>query len=237
MHEPVNVTPAVGADVLYRLTAQDAERVNSRRADFRAFNRANRDAAPEPGAFPGRSGHVGHSGNQVSEGDVFPAKVVREWGGGCVNLQVHLDGNDALWATSSPEGTDPGQWSWPLSEMAVAVAGTVEHTAPRVGDQVHYVSHGSPVRRDGTQAYESMCRAAIVTEAPEGVDGPQVLGLCVLNPTGMFFDRSVPRHDGGAVPGDPECLSRANHGNPFRYCACGWTEPHFQGGTWHRGEH
>jgi hypothetical protein len=62
---------------------------------------------------------------------------------------------------------------------------------PSVGRIVHYVSYGSPIRHDGTQAYESECRAAVVTEVPEGAGNPQVVGLCVLNPTGQFFNRSV----------------------------------------------
>lgn len=71
-------------------------------------------------------------------------------------------------------------------------------TTPSVGRVVHYVSHGSPVRADGTQAYASLCRAAIVTEVHGGDD--QVVGLCVLNPTGQFFDRSV-EHDEDDKPG------------------------------------
>jgi hypothetical protein len=63
---------------------------------------------------------------------------------------------------------------------------------PSVGRVVHYVSHGSPVHEDGTQAYKSECRAAIVTET----DTSDTVGLCVLNPTGQFFDRTVV-HDGG----------------------------------------
>ena len=35
---------------------------------------------------------------------------------------------------------------------------------PSVGRIVHYVSHGTPLRPDGTQAYSSVCRAAMVTE-------------------------------------------------------------------------
>ena len=62
-----------------------------------------------------------------------PATVVREWGGGCVNLQVQVDGandlNDGrpgithgpnreqadhgiMWATSVMEGNEPGCWRW-----------------------------------------------------------------------------------------------------------------------------
>lgn len=67
---------------------------------------------------------------------------------------------------------------------------------PSVGRIVHYVSYGTP----GGE-YQSECRAAIITEGP----GPQwaieqnateedTVGLCVLNPTGQFFNRSI-RHD------------------------------------------
>ncbi|GIM88889.1 hypothetical protein [Paractinoplanes toevensis] len=62
---------------------------------------------------------------------------------------------------------------------------------PSVGRVVHYVSYGTP----GGE-YASECRAAIVTEIPELVGSTAnnksyVVGLCVLNPTGMFFNREV----------------------------------------------
>ncbi|GGV43488.1 hypothetical protein GCM10010182_80180 [Actinomadura cremea] len=75
---------------------------------------------------------------------------------------------------------------------------------PSVGRIVHYVSYGTPKGE-----YTSQCRAAIVTE----VDGPAVdpatmrdtdawsVGLCVLNPTGQFFNQHVVQsetvHEGG----------------------------------------
>ena len=62
---------------------------------------------------------------------------------------------------------------------------------PSVGRIVHYVSYGTP----GGE-YKSECRAAIVTEVPGDVERPQTLGLCVLNPTGMFFNRTVPYYEG-----------------------------------------
>jgi hypothetical protein len=107
--------PTLGRIVHYKLTAGDVEQINRRREDFHAFNRANRASAASPGYFPGRSGHVGHFGNEVTEGDVYPATVVRIFSPGSttVNLQVQLDGNDTYWATSRPEGDEPGQWSWP----------------------------------------------------------------------------------------------------------------------------
>lgn len=62
---------------------------------------------------------------------------------------------------------------------------------PTVGRIVHYVSYGTPKGE-----YTSECRAAIVTE----VD-PHAVGLCVLNPTGQFFNRAVEQdesdHAGG----------------------------------------
>jgi hypothetical protein len=57
--------------------------------------------------------------------------------------------------------------------------------SPSVGRVVHYVSMGSPIRADGTQQYKSLCRAATLTEVDPDEDG--LVGLCVLNPTGMFF--------------------------------------------------
>jgi hypothetical protein len=64
---------------------------------------------------------------------------------------------------------------------------------PSVGRTVHYVALGTPIRPDGTQAYPSVCRAAIITEVdndpPAGAQ--EEVGLCVLNPTGQFFNRGV----------------------------------------------
>jgi hypothetical protein len=71
---------------------------------------------------------------------------------------------------------------------------------PTVGRVVHYVSHGTPLRADGSQAYASLCRAAVVTAVydeqnpppdPECPPGPDWVGLAVLNPTGMFFQPTV----------------------------------------------
>lgn len=56
---------------------------------------------------------------------------------------------------------------------------------PSVGRTVHYVSHGTPVREDGSQAFPPACRAAVVTEVDP--DDPDRIGVAVLNPTGQFF--------------------------------------------------
>lgn len=51
--------------------------------------------------------------NTPQAGDVYPALVVRDFGG-CVNLKVSLDGGPGAeyWATSRTEGTDEGHWAW-----------------------------------------------------------------------------------------------------------------------------
>lgn len=63
---------------------------------------------------------------------------------------------------------------------------------PSVGRVVHYRSYGTP----GGE-YQPQCRAAIVTEVDDP-DGPNAdlakIGLAVLNPEGMFFNRNV-RYD------------------------------------------
>lgn len=99
---------------------------------------------------------------------------------------------------------------------------------PSIGQTVHYVSHGTP----GGE-YPSVCRAAIITELTGDPDHPDQVGLAVLNPEGVHFNRTVDRHEGGETPGDPDCSSKESHGNPFRYCACGWMEAVRRGGTWH----
>jgi hypothetical protein len=102
---------------------------------------------------------------------------------------------------------------------------------PSVGRIVHYVSYGTP----GGE-YTSECRAAIVTEVGlDNGDGAK-LGLAVLNPTGMFFSRAVPYHDGSETPGKEDCPNEPHGVIPFRYCpepGCGWTKASRKGGTWH----
>ena len=54
---------------------------------------------------------------------------------------------------------------------------------PSVGRIVHYVSYGTPGGEYGME-----CRAAVVT-AVRNDHG--IVDICVLNPTGMFFDQDV----------------------------------------------
>lgn len=81
------------------------------------------------------------------------------------------------------------------SAMTQPASGSPGPQAPSVGQIVHYVSHGTPVREDGSQAYTARCRAAVVTDvhgpAPSQATVEETpvydVGLAVLNPTGMFF--------------------------------------------------
>lgn len=59
---------------------------------------------------------------------------------------------------------------------------------PTVGRIVHYQSYGTP-----NGEYLPLPRAAVITEVNEGQnDGRNSVALCVLNPTGLFFNTDVP---------------------------------------------
>ena len=99
---PAAAPPQPGDVVLYRLTEGDVAHINPWRKDFHDSGSADR-----------RTGFIGHFGNWVQEGDIFPAVVVRVHAESTVtcNLQVLLDGSDVYWATSRAEGEAPGRWS------------------------------------------------------------------------------------------------------------------------------
>lgn len=82
---------------------------------------------------------------------------------------------------------------------------------PSVGRIVHYVSHGTPVREDGTQAFPSTCRAAIVTEV---ADDGRTVGLCVTNPSGLFFHSLA---DGGVEHRDSPSGTLADLGGTWHW--------------------
>lgn len=53
--------------------------------------------------------------NDVEEGQVYPAMIVRVWGdtpSAAVNLKVMLDGEDTYWATSRCVGEGHGNYQW-----------------------------------------------------------------------------------------------------------------------------
>jgi len=67
---------------------------------------------------------------------------------------------------------------------------------PTVSRVVHYQSYGTPVEEDGKQVYPMACRAAVVTEVvPSNVEERCWVGLAVLNPEGLYFNRNIGYHD------------------------------------------
>lgn len=86
--------PTIGRIVHYTLSQLDAELIASKRGY------ASMHAAPI-------------ASNAVHAGDVYPAMVVRTFGGDAVNLRVLLDGEDTYWACSRTLGDQPGTWAWP----------------------------------------------------------------------------------------------------------------------------
>lgn len=66
---------------------------------------------------------------------------------------------------------------------------------PVVGTSVHYVAYGTP----GGEFPAGVCRAATITENdPDGAT--QDVGLCVMNPSGLFFNRGL-GYDESKKPG------------------------------------
>lgn len=104
---------------------------------------------------------------------------------------------------------------------------------PSIGRIVHYVSYGTPIRADGSQAYTQQCRAATVTTVGGWVttrvegDGtrrtvtqefnPTAVGLRVDNPTGQFFNPEVVYDPGYPGTVDPAVCDGLRH----------------DGGSWH----
>lgn len=66
---------------------------------------------------------------------------------------------------------------------------------PSVGRIVHYVAYGTP----GGEFPAGVCRAAMVTET-DSEGAIEHVGMCVMNPTGLFFNRHIP-HDESKKPG------------------------------------
>lgn len=79
---------------------------------------------------------------------------------------------------------------------------------PSIGRTVHYSAYGTP----GGEFPAGVCRAAVVTEVGIPLGGGQPdshVGLCVLNPTGQYFNRGVPKDTKGSAAdcsgGTPGC--------------------------------
>lgn len=63
---------------------------------------------------------------------------------------------------------------------------------PSVGRIVHYVAYGTPKG----EFPSNVCRAAVISQVGENGN----CGVVVLNPTGLFFNVSIP-HDEDKAPG------------------------------------
>jgi hypothetical protein len=81
--------PTMGRIVMYRLTDDDARRIQQQRS------------------------HDSTAANLARSGSTYPAIVVAAFGDEALNLKVLLDGPDNYWATSRHEGDEPGTWAWP----------------------------------------------------------------------------------------------------------------------------
>lgn len=72
---------------------------------------------------------------------------------------------------------------------------TTNKQQPSVGRIVHYVAYGTP----GGEFPAGAHRAAIITEVEDV--GAHVVSLCVLNPTGMFFNQHLKYDSTAQTPG------------------------------------
>jgi len=82
-----------------------------------------------------------------------------------------------------------------------------EQQQPSVGRVVHYVAYylGTP----GGEFPAGVCRAAVITEVEDpaytgrdssGLSYRGRVSVCVMNPTGLFFNRGIP-YDEAKAPG------------------------------------
>lgn len=72
-----------------------------------------------------------------------------------------------------------------------------------VGRMVHYVAYGTP----GGEFPAGAHRAAIVTLVEDAEKG--VVSLCVLNPTGMFFNQHLEYSEDVTKPGTWHWIEKA----------------------------
>ena len=98
----------VGRIVHYRLTDDDAVKINRRRTSGASI--AERIAISQ---WP--LGAQAHIGGTARGGDVLPMMIVAVCTGDAhgVNGQVFLDGSDVFWSTAVCVGDGPRTFSWP----------------------------------------------------------------------------------------------------------------------------
>jgi hypothetical protein len=66
---------------------------------------------------------------------------------------------------------------------------------PSVGRVVHYVAYGTP----GGEFPAGAHRAAVITEVED--EGKHIVSLCVMNPTGLFFNQHIKYDSTVQMPG------------------------------------
>jgi hypothetical protein len=69
---------------------------------------------------------------------------------------------------------------------------------PSVGRCVAYYAYGTP----GGEFPAGVARAAVVTEVDDPGNPESSIGICVLNPTGLFFNRGIAK---AVYAGQPGC--------------------------------
>lgn len=68
---------------------------------------------------------------------------------------------------------------------------------PSIGRIVHYTAYGTP----GGEFKAGACRAAVVTAVNgENEPMPGALSLCVLNPTGQYFNHNMQQDKAASGP-------------------------------------
>jgi hypothetical protein len=198
--------PEIGLNVIYTLSGGDAQAINKGRADFSDFHARLRTLPDAEAATElGTTGHIGHAGNVVSEGDEYPAVIVRDWGG-CANLQVLLDGNDTYWATSRSEGDGPGTW------RGHGVAASLEVAARKVTHWPHFKPAGDAPQREVQPSLSEADGPVSVTSVEPGHLAPTPGAEPAEVPSGDVLQAapSVPDEPADEAPAsDPELADPA----------------------------
>ena len=102
----VEIIPTIGRIVIYKLSADDATKINRRRQDAMRCMQMH---------IMNSNGVMVHVGNEAKEGAEYPMMIVAVWGSApdsYLNGKVELDGSDTYWATSVKVGIVPGTYHW-----------------------------------------------------------------------------------------------------------------------------
>ena len=115
----------IGRIVILKLSEGQCGQINAGRD--KAALVSMRIGAGDPALY-GQHLHA-HAGNPVSAGQEVPMIIVRTWSDSYVNGQALLDGTDSFWASSVHEGSENGEWHWPVIKAeAVPLAAEPEQT-------------------------------------------------------------------------------------------------------------